>query len=819
LTNQIKEDNLGTMKEIVEVAVGLPVSKTFHYRVPEKMKSSLQIGMRVLVPFKGRRVTGFAIDLLDQAPKGIEEKLREVEDLLDEFPLIDPQMLRFCRWISNYYLYPLGEVIKTGLPPGLQLKSELVLSLTQEGMEGLNKGGLEPIQKRIFSAIGRFGKVPLQKIIKMFPEEGSRAQLFLWKRKGLLNIEAEVEDQQVKPKFERVIQYRGGELFKPLSKKQTDLLRWVGEKAEVPYSELNKKFKSPSKAIQSLQAAGLIAISYQEVLRDLSARPELKAYPKPELTSHQEALLTEILKGIHSKKFCPFLIHGVTGSGKTEIYLRAIEEVLNQGRGAIVLVPEISLTPQILSRFKDRFGENLSLLHSGLGRGERYDQWRRIWRGEVKIALGARSAIFAPFKKVGIIIVDEEHEPSYKQEEKLKYHARDLAVVRAKQEEATLLLGTATPSLESFYNAEKKKFHLLSLPERIEGKPLPRVEVVDMKGEGGVLSEKVKTALRKNIEAKKQSLLFLNRRGFAHFILCPDCGFTFKCPNCSVTLTYHLKDHSLQCHYCDYGIPAPGSCPQCQGQRLKGVGIGTERLEQEIRNLFPQARVGRMDRDTTSRRRSHQQILKGLESGAIDILVGTQMIVKGHDFPNVTFVGVVSADTSLHFPDFRSSERTFQLLTQVAGRAGRGEVFGEVIIQTFNPDHYSVLKAKDHDFIGFFQEECQFRKALDYPPFSRLINFRLTGNSEKGTKAMAEALGKVGRLFLEKKYPKGIEILGPSAAPFTKMRGKFRWQMLVKGKSSQQLHQFAQELASQMEVQTKGRGVHLDIDVDPVFIL
>jgi len=819
LTNHPKEDNLGTMKEIVEVAVGLPVSKTFHYRIPDKMKGSLQVGMRVLVPFKGRKVTGFVLDLLDHPPQGIEEKLREVDDLLDDVPLIDPQWLRFCRWISTYYLYPLGEVIKTGLPPGLNLKSELILGLTQEGMDGLSKGGLEPNQERILSEIGKFGKVGLRKILKIFPEEVSRSQLFSWKTKGLLNIDAEVEDKEVKPKFEKMLQHRGGEAVRSLSKKQTEILKWIEEKGEVPYSELSKKFKSPSKAIQSLHVSGLIAISFKEVLRDLSARPELKAYPKPELTSHQEIVLHEILKGIHSKRFSPFLLHGVTGSGKTEIYLRAIEEVLNQGREAIVLVPEISLTPQILSRFKDRFGENLSLLHSGLGRGERYDQWRRIWKGEVKIALGARSAIFAPFKKVGIIVVDEEHEPSYKQEEKLKYHARDLAVVRAKQDEATLLLGTATPSLESFYNAEKGKFHLLSLPERIKGKPLPRVEVVDIKGEGGLLSEKVKMALQKNMEAKKQSLLFLNRRGFAQFILCPDCGFTFKCPNCSVTLTHHLKDHSLRCHYCDYRISAPGSCPQCQGDRLKGMGIGTERLEQEIRDLFPGARVSRMDRDTTSRRRAHQQILKGLESGKIDILVGTQMIVKGHDFPNVTFVGVVSADTSLHFPDFRSSERTFQLLTQVAGRAGRGEVLGEVIIQTFNPDHYSILRAKDHDFIGFYQEECQFRKALDYPPFSRLINFRLTGNSEKGTETMAEELGKVGRTLLKKKYPKGMEILGPSAAPFTKMKGKFRWQMLVKGKSSQALHQFAQALASHMEAQTKGRGVHLDIDVDPVFIL
>jgi primosomal protein N' (replication factor Y) len=807
------------MKEIVEVAVGLPVSKTFHYRIPERMIGSLRVGMRVLVPFKGRKVTGFSIDLLEQPPKGVEEKLREVEDLLDEAPLIDPQMLRLYRWISDYYLYPLGEVIKTGLPPGLQLKSELILSLTQDGMESLAQEGLEPIQEKVFKEIGRCGKVSLKKMLKHFLGEVSRSQLFSWKRKGLLNIEAGIEGKEVKPKFEKVIAYQGGEPTQPISKKQAEILNWTKEKGEISYSELSKRFKSPSKSIQSLHAKGLVSLSRREVCRDLSVRSELKPYPKPEPTSDQEAILVEILKGIHSKRFSPFLIYGVTGSGKTEIYLRAIEEVLIQGREAIVLVPEISLTPQLLSRFKDRFGENLALLHSGLGRGERYDQWRRIWKGEVKIAMGARSAIFAPFKNVGIIIVDEEHDPSYKQEEKLRYHARDVAVVRAKQVEATLLLGSATPSLESFYNTEKGKFRLLNLPERIEGRPLPRVEIVDAKKEGGLLSEKLRAALQKNIEDKKQSLLFLNRRGFANFILCPECGHTFKCPNCSVTLTYHLRDRSLQCHYCDYRIQAPGDCPKCQGHRLQGMGIGTERLEQEIKSLFPETQVGRMDRDTTSRRRSHLQILKRLESGSIDILVGTQMIVKGHDFPNVTFVGVVSADTSLHFPDFRSSERTFQLLTQVAGRAGRGEVFGEAVIQTFNPDHYSILRAKDHDYMGFYQEEIQFRKALEYPPFSRFINFRLVGNSEKRTKAVAEEMGRIGQSLLKKRYGKGIEILGPSSAPFAKMRGKYRWQMLAKGKSPQWLHQFAKELASRMEVQIKGKGVNLDIDVDPVFIL
>ena len=496
-----------------------------------------------------------------------------MEDLLDEAPLIVPLMLRFYRWISDYYLYPLGEVIKTGLPPGLHLKSEPFLSLTERGMNSLTRGELHPIQEKVLKEIGRCGKVLLKKILKYFPGEVSKSQLFSWKRRGLLNIQSGMEGKEVKPKFEKMVQYQGGEPTQRISKKQAEILNWIREKGEISSSELNKRFKSSSKSIQSLQGQGLVSVFRREVCRDLSVRSELKPYPKPELTSDQETALGEILKGIRSKRFSPFLLYGVTGSGKTEIYLRAIEEVLAQGREAIVLVPEISLTPQLLSRFKDRFGENLALLHSGLGRGERHDQWRRIWKGEVKIAMGARSAIFAPFQNVGIIILDEEHDPSYKQEEKLKYHARDMAVVRAKQAEATLLLGSATPSLESFYNTEKGKFRLLNLPERIEGRPLPGVEVVDVKKEEGLLSEKLKAALKKNIEDKKQSLLFLNRRGFANFILCPDCGLTFKCPNCSVTLTYHLRDRSLQCHYCDYRIQHPETVRSAKATGFREWGL------------------------------------------------------------------------------------------------------------------------------------------------------------------------------------------------------------------------------------------------------
>ena len=807
------------MKEIVEVAIGLPVSKTFHYRIPERMRESIQAGMRVLVPFKGRKVTGFTLDLLDHPPPGVEEKLKDLEDLLDEAPLVDRPMLQFCRWISDYYLHPLGEVIKTSLPPGLHLKSEFYLSPTQAGMDRLSTDALVPIQQKVLTEIQRHRQMTLKSLLKKFSGEISRAQLFSWKKQGLLELEVGIMPTLIKPKFERVLQFKEGISDQPISKKQLDILRWLEKKREAPYSELRKQFKSPSKAIRSLEEGGWVSVFRKESFRELSVCFELKPYPKPEPTSHQRSVLDALSKGIHSQRFSPFLLYGVTGSGKTEIYLRAIEEVLAQGKETLVLVPEISLTPQLLSRFKDRFGNNLGLLHSGLGAGERYDQWRRVWRGDVKIAIGARSAIFAPFRKLGMIIVDEEHDPSYKQEEKLKYHARDLAVVRAKQADATLLLGSATPSLESFHNAKEGRFTLLSLPERVEGKPLPKVEVVDVKKGEGLLSERVREALQRTLRDKKQSLLFLNRRGFANFILCPDCGLTFKCPNCSVTLTHHLRVRLLQCHYCEYRVPAPGDCPRCGSHRLRGVGIGTERLETEIRTLFPDVQVERMDSDTTAHKRAHQQILKKLESGQIDILIGTQMIVKGHDFPNVTFVGVVSADTSLHFPDFRSSERTFQLLTQVAGRAGRGDTRGEVIIQTLNPDHYSILRATEHDFVGFYQEEIGFRKALDYPPFTRLINFRLAGNSEKKTQVAAEALGQLGDALLKQDYRKGIEILGPSVAPFPKMRGRYRFHMLAKGKNSRWLHQFARNVILQSEDFTKGKGVTLEVDVDPVFIL
>jgi len=437
--------------------------------------------------------------------------------------------------------------------------------------------------------------------------------------------------------------------------------------------------------------------------------------------------------------------------------------------------------------------------------------------------VGARSAIFAPLRRLGMIIVDEEHETSYKQEEKLKYNARDLAVVRAKLCDAVLILGSATPSLETFHNAVVDKFHLLKLEERIEGKPLPAVEIVDMRREkerGVVLSQRLRNALAQNLAMGGQSFLFLNRRGFANFIQCPDCGFVFKCPNCSVSLTYHFRGKKLICHYCNYTIVVPDLCPKCQGYRIRSLGIGTEGVEDEVRRVFPRSTVDRMDRDTTKGKRSHQRILKRVESGETDILVGTQMIAKGHDFPNVTLVGVICADLSLNFPDFRSGERTFQLLTQVAGRAGRGVNPGKVIIQTFNPGHYSVQMAKQQDFAKFYDQEARFRRELSYPPFSRLINCRIEGTSQRRSMRAAQEMGQWGtRLLKERPYGGEIEILGPSPAPLAKLKGKYRYHMLIRGKRANPLHRFVEELAEEMNRRWGRAGIGLSIDVDPISVM
>jgi len=539
-----------------------------------------------------------------------------------------------------------------------------------------------------------------------------------------------------------------------------------------------------------------------------------------ELTPHQQRALERLKGRILSQKFSVTLLHGVTGSGKTEIYMGVISQALDLGKQALLLVPEIALTPQLIARVKGRFREQVALLHSGLGGGERAEEWKRAYQGAASIVVGVRSAIFAPLERLGVIIIDEEHDPSYKQGETPRYHARDVGIMRGRLVGCPVILGSATPSLESAYNAKIGKYHYLHLPERVESRSLPLMEIVDMgeevKREKGVaiLSSRLREAIRERLERGEQILLFLNRRGFARFIQCEECGWAFQCPNCSVTLIYHMDEEGMVCHYCGYVEPAKDFCPHCRGFRLHPYGIGIERVEEEAKASFPKATVARMDRDTTRGRSSHARILREFFRGKIHILVGTQMVAKGHDFPNITLVGVISADSSLHLPDFRASERTFQLLTQVGGRAGRGEKGGEVIVQTYHPHHFSIQRAQAYDFPGFYEAEVALRKELRYPPYSRIIAITLEGGNSATVERMSHMFEQI--LQSEKKTGKALEILGPSKAMLWKLKNRFRWQIMLKGADVAQMHTLLRKGFERFKRDhSEGRGVNVIIDVDP----
>ena len=601
-----------------------------------------------------------------------------------------------------------------------------------------------------------------------------------------------------------------------LTEKQRKITDFISRHGETPISLLRREFKNVSSVIRSLEKKGVVSISEREVYRRPEQGPDIGGDESGLiLNEEQEAALKEITTGIASKKFSSYLLHGVTGSGKTEVYLNAMKEALRLNGGIIFLVPEISLTPQLMSRVNKRFRDNeIAVLHSGVSRSAKYDQWRRIQRGETRIVVGARSAIFAPVRNLRLIIIDEEHDTSYKQDDRVRYNARDLAVVRAKLNSAVVVLGSATPETQTYYNIKEKQYRYLSLPKRVEDKPLPQVEIIDMKDKrdesGGVpiISRPLRNAIQDTLERGKQSLLFLNRRGFNIFLYCLDCGYVFKCSNCSVSMTHHAGAGILRCHYCDFSIKAPPLCPSCQGGRIKSYGVGTEKVAEEISILFPQARVERMDSDTTVKKGSHQKLLKALDCGDIDILVGTQMITKGHDFPNVTLVGVVSADTSLNIPDFRAAERTFQLITQVSGRSGRGDSAGRVLVQTFNPQHYAVMRAKEHDYPGFYEDEISLRRELAYPPFSRMVNLRISSIKKN---RVAEGAGRIG-IFARELSGNEVEVIGPAEAPIAKIRGRYRWHILLKGRDIRALHTLAKKILTK----TGEDGLDIKVDVDPV---
>jgi len=815
-------------KQYIEVALPLPVRKTFTYEVPADLRAEVSPGKRVLVPFGRRILTGFVLGPAQTLPSHTAIlPLRQVLDGEISFP---EKSLKLLLWVSRYYLQPIGEVMKTALPAGVQVRSQETFVLTIPGEEVLAKLPADSPERKILRELKdrkEKGAV-FSSLQKKYPDS-LRTTLERMKEKGWVERKEDLKKAQVREKKVNWVRFRSLKEGVRLSAGQEEILDFLRKAGEVPVAELKARYKNASPLLNRLKVRGLVEIIPKEAFREPSWEgiEDWLDGPPSLLTEDQKKALEKIYAALHSRTFQPFLLHGVTGSGKTEVYLRAIEETVSQGRQALLLVPEISLTGQLLAYFRSRIQYPMAVLHSGLSAGERYDEWRRVRKGLVRLVIGVRSAVFAPLDSPGIIIVDEEHDPSYKQGDKVRYHARDLALVRGKMENAVVILGSATPSLESYHNALEGKFQLLSLPARIDQRPLPEIRILDMRQEQGegkekpVFSRPLRESLQESLARGEQAFLFLNRRGFSTFALCRDCGFVFKCPNCSVSLTYHLPDKTFRCHYCDHALSAPDRCPECASPGVLLFGIGTQRLEEEVKKMLPQVPLSRMDHDTTTRKGSHQKILGQVRRGDVNLLIGTQMITKGHDFPRVTLVGVLAADLSLNVPDFRASERTFQLLTQVAGRAGRGDLPGKVLIQSFTPQHYSIRMAQSQDYAAFYQQEIQFRREASYPPFVRLINLRLESNSESGLRKYAQALeARVqGILKREKKYRGEVDVLGPAMAPLARLKGKHRCQMLFKGRRWDSLHEFTEQVITRIEAEIPARGVKLIVDVDPVHML
>ncbi len=693
------------------------------YRVPDAWRELAAPGKRVLAPLGRRIVTGYLVGTRDRAPVAETKELREI---LDAEPLLDEHILALTRWVAEYYLCPWGEVIRTALPPGIDSLTRRVVSLTGMGRAVLDRhGGLRPGERDFLACVRDRDGTPISTLKRQWAN--AEAHIHALSRRGLLVVAAEIRRPRVRPLSASYCSLAPGVDPETVSLpsravRQRAILQVVAAAPNgLPRAEAAAG--NPN-ALAALIRGGLVCVRSVEVTRDpFAGASEPSDAPKALAPSQAEAL-DLIRQNLSERRFLPILLHGVTGSGKTEVYLQAIQEALAQRRQALVLVPEISLTPLAAQRFLARFGGRVALLHSGLKGGERFDAWRRIKAGQADIVVGARSAVFAPLPRLGIVVVDEEHDPSYKQEETPRYHGRDVAIMRAKLLGAPVILGSATPSLESFERARTGRYALARLPERIEARPLPRVEIVDLRRvDGGerLLSPSLCDAIAQRLDRGEQSLLFLNRRGFSTLLLCEECGATLECPRCSISLTFHAARDRLRCHTCDFERRPPAECPECRGARLRYLGFGTQQLEAAVRERFPKARVDRMDRDTTGTWRAAERILQRLASGEIDILVGTQMIGKGHDVPNVTLVGVVSADMALHLPDFRAGERAFALFTQVVGRAGRGDRPGLALIQTFNPDHYILRAVKGQDYAALWEAESPLRREQSLPPFSRAV--------------------------------------------------------------------------------------------------
>jgi primosomal protein N' (replication factor Y) (superfamily II helicase) len=799
-----------------DVSLPVPLDQSFTYRLPETLRHRVQPGCRVLVPFGTRKLTGVVVKLHDQPPDG---PIKEVLRLVDEEPVLDAELLALGEWISQYYCAPLGEVLRSMTPLSGEVRKSKLYSLTDSGRDAA--------RQLVMGASEEDAAVQVLQLLDARPLSASYLEKKLpnaarvvrsLEKKGF--IEVENLEAQRDPLRASATRLRASWLaVSPddikLTKRERELHAFLElHPGTHNLAELEASVTGASQAARSLARRKLIALEPESPTGVFSSEG-----PPRTLNPHQLEAYQQIEAAQRSGKFQTFLLQGVTGSGKTEVYLKSIDACLALGRSALLLVPEIALTPAVAGDFFHRFGDRVAILHSAFHDAERAEQWRRIRAGLATVVVGTRSGVFAPVRNLGLVVIDEEHDQSYKQQDTPRYNGRDVAIVRARGAGAVAILGSATPSLESRYNVQRGKYTLLTLPERIEKRPMPDVEVIDMRQEFletrklATFSRRLVDMIAERLEKGEQTMLLLNRRGFSSFVACRACGEKMECVNCAVTLTYHRRDRRMLCHYCNYAQKVPSVCPKCGSEYLNFIGTGSEKVEEELHRDFPTARIARMDRDTVSGKRHFETILHGFREGESDILVGTQMIAKGHDIPNVTLVGVISADVGLGLPDFRAAERTFQLLTQAAGRAGRGSLPGIVLIQTINPEHYAIRYASEQNYDGFYEKEIQFRKLMRYPPFAALANVLVRSQKQEEALEMSTELGR-----MLDPAPDGLKILGPAEAPVPKLKSEFRYQLLIKALDRKRLNETLRELR-RFTQNRKWNPTALVIDVDPLTLL
>ena len=782
--------------------------------------------------FGQQRLTGIVVELHDRRPS---LTIKPLLNVLDIAPVLDEQLLRLGRWIADYYLAPLGEVFRTMLPLNAEFKRAIAYRITAQGRMALHLAGMSGSSARSRRTpeeqAGEFRV--LDYLAAQEPEAGESAQVREESLRSATRVSKLILSGMVRKKWlmrEDVSDVRDATrtvkiaLLKSaegkLNDNQKKLVETLAASGGRVAVEMLQALEVPRTTLATLIKRGLI-----EIVEEPASFAVSRSKPRPsrlefDFNAAQQAALNCLRETVETRKFSGILLHGVTGSGKTAVYLAGMRAVLDAGRSAILLVPEIGLTPAIAADLHQIFGEEVAILHSALSDKERAQQWHRIQSGEASVVVGTRSAVFAPVSDLALIIVDEEHDSSYKQEETPRYHARDVAVVRAKMANAVVVLGSATPSLESYFNAKKNKYALVELPDRVEQRPLPEVEIIDMRqefqetGQEQVISRKLAAEIKDRLERKEQVMVLLNRRGYSPVVLCRTCGKKLECQNCAIALTHHKREHRMICHYCGYTAPVPKACAHCGSEYVYFIGTGSEKLEELLHGMFPQARIARLDRDTVRGHEDFERTLNALNQGELDILVGTQMIAKGHDIHGVTLVGVVGADSALGMPDFRAAERTFQLLTQVAGRAGRGQSPGKVILQTYFQDHYAVQYAAQHDFVGFYDKELRFRSWMHYPPYAALANVLV--RSDKLDEALQWS-GTLGKWFEQTRH-EGVRVLGPATAPIMRLKRDYRYHFVLKSESREKLNATLRAMLA-YAAQHKIPRTQVIVDVDAIWLM